>query len=178
MATPQEQYLDVYRQSLEDMVAMARSALDEAERLRAKQIEAIREALAENAALSREIANATSAEELYAAQSRFASHQVEVALGYWGKLFEAASHTQLAAMKRIEAQATQFNDRIGSLLADAPAGSEPLVGAMNSFLQAARAVYGLGAQATEQAAKLTEAQIVTATAGIRDAVAGARKKSA
>lgn len=178
MTTPQEQYLDVYRQSLEDMVAMARSALDEAERLRAKQIEAIRAALAENAALSREVANATSAEELYAAQSRFASHQVEVALGYWGKLFEAASHTQLAAMKRVEAQATQFNDRIGSMLAGAPAGSEPLVGAMNSFLQAARAVYGLGAQATEQAAKLTEAQIVTATAGIRDAVAGARKKSA
>lgn len=178
MATPQEQYLDVYRQTLEGMVAMARSALDEAERLRSKQIEAIREALAENAALSREIANATSPEQLYAAQSRFAGHQMEVALGYWGRLVEAASHSQLDVMKRIEAQAAQFNDRIGPLLAGAPAGCEPLVGAMNAFLQAARAVYGLGAQATEQAAKLTEAQIVTATAGIRDAVGGTKKKTA
>jgi len=53
-----------------------------------------------------------------------------------------------------------------------------MVSAMKSFLQAARAAYGIGAQATEQAAKMTEAQFVTATAGIREAVANARKKSA
>jgi phasin family protein len=175
MATPQEQYLDVYRQGLEGAVAMARSALDEAERLRLGQVEAIRTALAENAELARQIAGATSVEELFAAQQRFASHQVEVAFGYWSKLFEAASHAQLDAIKRIEAQSAQFGERFASLASGAPPGSEPLLGAMTSFLQAARTLYGIGAQASEQAAKLAEAQIGTASAGIRDALAAAKK---
>jgi phasin family protein len=178
MATAQQQYLDVYRQGLEDAVAMARTALDEAERLRLKQVEAIRAALAENAELGRQIANANSTEELFAAQTRFASHQVEVAFGYWGKLFEAASHAQLEAIRRIDQQAAQFHERFAALAADAPAGSEPFFGAMTSFLQAARTLYGIGAQASEQAAKLAEAQLGTATAGIRDALAGAAKKTA
>ncbi|MGH8705695.1 MAG: phasin family protein [Burkholderiales bacterium] len=178
MATPQEQFIDFYRSSLEGMVSMARATLDEAERLRTRQLEAIRDALSVNSALSREIAGAGSAEELFAAQAKFANHQIEVALGYWGKLFEAANHTQLEAMKRIEEQSSQFNDRVSSILDNAPAGAEPFVAAMKSFLQASRAAYGISAQATEQAAKLTEAQFVTATAGIREAVANARKKTA
>jgi len=178
MATPQEQFLDLYRTSLEGMVSMTRATLDEAERLRTKQLEAIREALDENAALSREIAGAGTPEDLFNAQTKFANHQFEVALGYWGKLFEAANHTQLEAMKRMEEQSALFHDRCAALLDGAPPGAEPMVAAMKSFLQAARAAYGIGAQATEQAAKLTEAQFVTATAGIREAVAQARKKSA
>jgi phasin family protein len=178
MAAPQEEFLDLFRTSLEGMVTMTRATLDEAERLRSRQLEAIQDALAQNANLSREIAGASSAEELFAVQTKFASHQIEVSLGYWGKLFAAASHTQLAAMKQIETQAAQFNDRMSSMMDQAPAGSEPIVAAMKSFLQASRAAYGVGAQATEQAAKLAEAQFETATAGIRDVVANARKKSA
>jgi phasin family protein len=178
MTTPQEQFVDLYRNSLEGMVAMARATLDEAERLRTRQLEAIRAALEENAELSRQAANAATADELFAVQSRFANHQIDIALGYWGKLFEAASHTQLQGMKQLEEQAAQFNDRVSSLLDNAPAGAEPMVNAMRAFLQAARAAYGISTQATEQAAKMTEAQFVTATAGIREAVANARKKSA
>lgn len=178
MTTPQEQFIDLYRTSLEGMVAMARATLDEAEHLRTRQLEAIREAMERSAELSREIANAASAEDLFAVQSKFASHQLDIALGYWGKLFEAANRTQLEAMKRIDAQAAQFSDRVGSLFAGAPAGAEPIVSAMQSFFEAARAAYGLGAQATEQAVRMTEAQIATATAGVREAVSGAAKKTA
>jgi len=125
MTTPQEQFLDLYRTSLEGMVAMARASLDEAERLRTRQLDAIRQALEENAELSRQIAGAATAEELFSAQSKFANHQIDVALGYWGKLFEAASHTQLQGMKQLEEQAAQFNERVSSMLDNAPAGAEP-----------------------------------------------------
>lgn len=178
MPGPQEQFFDFYRNSLDAMLNMARSSLDEAERLRTRQLEAIREALAQNSEISREIAGATSAEELMGAQAKFANHQLEVALGYWGKLFEAANRTQLQAMKCCEEESARFNERVTGMLESAPAGSEPIVGAMKSFLQAAQACYGFGAQATEQAARLTEAQFVTASAGIKEAVAGARKKTA
>lgn len=178
MADPQAQFLDFYRSSLELTLNMTRSALDEAERLRTRQLESIRAALEQNAELAREVAGASSAEQLLGAQAKFASHQLEVALGYWGKLFEAANRTQLQAMKCCEEQSASFNLRLGGMLEGAPAGSEPIVGAMKSFLQAAQAAYGLGAQATEQAAKLTEAQFVTASAGIKEAMAAARQQAA
>ena len=178
MADPQAQFLDFYRSSLESMVSMARSSLDEAERLRTRQLEAIREALTQNAELGREIAGATSAEALFSAQARFTNHQFEVALGYWGKLFEAASRSQRETMRCCEEQAARISERVGGMLEGAPAGTEPIVGAMKSFLQAAQAAYGLGAQATEQAAKLTEAQFVTASAGIREAMAAAKQQAA
>ena len=178
MTATQEQFFDLYRAGLENMVAMARTTLDEAERLRAKQLESIRDALAENADLGRAIASAASAEELYAAQGKFVTHQIDVALGYWGKLFETASRTQLEAMKRLGDQASQFNQRLETVLGETPAGAEPLVAAMKALMETARAAYGVGAQATEQAVKLTEAQFTTATAGIRQAVTGTEKKSA
>jgi phasin family protein len=178
MAESQKDFVDLFRSNLEGMVTMMRATLDEAERLRTQQLEAIQSALAQNAELGREIAGAGTAEELFALQTKFASHQVDVALGYWSKLFAAASHTQFAAMKQFETQAAQFNDSVASMMDQAPAGSEPIVAAMKSFLQAGRAACGIGAQATEQAAKLAEAQFETATAGIRDVVANARKRSA
>jgi phasin family protein len=178
MADPQAQFLDFYRGNLEAMLGMARSSLDEAERLRTRQLESIRAALEQNAELAREVAGAKSAEELLGAQAKFASHQLEVALGYWGRLFEAANRCQVSAMKSCEEQSASITRRMSGMLEGAPAGAEPIVGAMKSFLQAAQAAYGIGAQATEQAAKLTEAQFVTASAGIREAIAAARQKAA
>jgi phasin family protein len=178
MPEPSEQFLTLYRANLEGMVRMARTALDEAERLRTRQLEAIRDAVTENAELAAEIASARTLEELLTAQAKFASHQLDVTIGYWSKLFEAASRTQLDTVKRIEEQAGRINESISHMLDAAPAGAEPMVSAMRSMLEAARAAYGIGAQATEQAARLTEAQFSTATAGIREAVANARKKTA
>lgn len=178
MTSPQEQFIALYRSNLESMVSMARSVLDEAERLRTRQLEAIREALAENEELARQIAGAETVDQLFAVQSRIANHQVDVALGYWGRVFEAASQTQVKGMKQFEEQAARFTERVSAMLDGAPAGAEPMVNAMKAFLQAARAACGIGAQATEQAARMTEAQIVTATAGIREAVANASRKVA
>jgi phasin family protein len=178
MPTQQDDFLNLYRAGLAEMLAMTRATLDEFEQLRSRQLEAIREALAENAELTGEIAGAQDMQRLLAIQARFANHQMEVALGYWGRLCEAASHTQLDAMRRLEAQATKFNQRAASMLDTAPPGSEPMVAAMRAFLEAAQTACGLGAQATEQAAKAAETQFETATAGIRSALADASKRSA
>lgn len=178
MTSPQEQFVALYRGNLESMISMTRSVLDEAERLRTRQLEAIRAALAESEELARQIAEAQTVEQLFAVQARIANHQVDVALGYWVRLFEAASHAQARGMRQLEEQAGQFTERACAMLDGAPAGAEPMVNTMKAFLQAARAACGIGAQATEQAARMTEAQIVTATAGIREAVANASRKIA
>jgi len=178
MSTQQDDFLDLYRAGLAEMLTMTRASLDEFEQLRSRQLEAIRDAVAENAELTGTLAGAQDMESLLAIQARFANHQMEVALGYWGRMCEAASHSQLDAMRRLEAQTTRFNQRATSMLDAAPTGAEPMVAAMRAFLEAAQTACGMGAQATEQAAKAAEAQFETATAGIRSALADARKRSA
>jgi predicted phage gp36 major capsid-like protein len=81
MADPQAQFLDFYRSSLEAMLNMTRSSLDEAERLRTQQLEAIREALARNAELASEISTARAPRSCSRA-GQVANHQPP--LGYWG----------------------------------------------------------------------------------------------
>ena len=82
MATQQDDFLDLYRTGLAEMLAMTRSTLDEFEQLRSQQLEAIREALDENSELTGELTGAQDMERLLAIQARFANHQMEVALGY------------------------------------------------------------------------------------------------
>jgi hypothetical protein len=53
-----------------------------------------------------------------------------------------------------------------------------MAAAIKSLMQAGYAAFGMGAQVSEQAARLTESQIATATAGIREAAASASQKTA
>ena len=90
MATQQEQFLDAYRVGLESMIGFAGTVLNEAERLRTRQLEAIRKALGEHAELAKGVASATTLNDLVAAHTRFANQQWELALGFWSRQFEAA----------------------------------------------------------------------------------------
>jgi len=178
MANPQEQFLDAYRVGLESLVKLAGTMLGEAERLRTRQLEAIRAAMDEHAELSKGVSTAATLNDLVAAQARFANQQFEIAIGFWNRQFEAASHGQREALRRIEEQAAQMNEGLGKLLDTLPPGAEPVTSAIKSFLQAGTAALGLGAQASEQAARLAESQTATATAGIREAAAQASQKTA
>jgi len=173
-----EQFLSLYRAQLESLAAATRATLEIAERLRTRQLEATRQAATENAECCREITAAKTPEELFAAQARLVNHQLDVSLGYWARLAEAGRQAQVEAAHQLDAQTTRLFDGLNSLLDAAPAGSEPVANAMRALLQAARAACGFGAQAAEQAARLTETQIETATAGIREAIANARRKTA
>ena len=59
MATQQEQFLETYRAGLESVVGIAGVLLGEAERLRARQLEAIRKAIGEHAELTKGVASAS-----------------------------------------------------------------------------------------------------------------------
>ena len=152
--------------------------LGEAERLRTRQLEAVRAAMGQHAELSEGIRSAQTLNDLLAAQARFANHQMEIALGFWNRQFEAASHGQREALRRIEEQGAQMNQEFGKMVESLPPGAEPMAAAIKSLMQAGYAAFGMGAQASEQVARLTESQIATATAGIREAVASASQKTA
>lgn len=178
MTTPQEQFLDAYRAGLESLVGLAGTMLGEAERLRVGQLEAIRKALGEHAELSKGIASAATLNELVTAQQRFASHQFEIALGFWSRQFEAAGHGQREALRQAEEQAAKISEEIGRMLEALPPGAGAMTSAIKSMVQAGYAALGAGAQMSEQAARLAETQIATATAGVREAAARASQKIA
>lgn len=178
MATQQQQFLDAYRIGLESIVGLAGTMLDEAERLRTRQLEAIRKAISEHAELAKGIASATSLNELIAAQTRFANQQFEIALGFWGRQFEAAGHGQREALRQAEEQASKVSQEVGRILDALPPGAAAMSAALKSMVQAGYAAFGAGAQISEQAARLAETQIATATAGIREAADRARQKIA
>ena len=178
MSNPQEQFLTAYRAGLEGLVNLAGTMLGEAERLRTSQLEAIRAAMGEHAELSKAVCSANTLNDLLAAQARFANHQIEIVLGFWNRHFEAASHGQREALRRIEEQAAQMNEEFGKMVESLPPGAEPMAAAIKSLMQAGYAAFGMGAQVSEQAARLTESQIATATAGIREAAASAGQKTA
>jgi phasin family protein len=178
MATQQEQFLDAYRAGLESIIGLAGNMLGEAERLRVRQLEAIRTALGEHAELAKGIASAATLNELVAAQTRFANQQFRIALGFWSRQFEAAGHGQREALRQAEEQAAKVSQEVGRILDALPPGAAAMSAALKSMVQAGYAALGAGAQISEQAARMAETQIATATAGIREAADWARQKIA
>jgi len=178
MATQQEHFVDTYRAGLESLVGLAGTLLGEAERLRTRQLEAIRKALGEHAELTQGIASASTLNELVAAQARFANHQFEIALGFWSRQFEAVGHWQREALRQAEEQATKVTPEIGRMLETLPPGAGAMSSAIRSMVQAGYAALGASAQMSEQAARIAETQIATATAGIREAAERASRKTA
>jgi phasin family protein len=178
MATQQEQFLDAYRVGLESIVGLAGTMLGEAERLRTRQLEAIRKALGDQAELANSIASAATLNDLVAAQARFANQQFEIALGFWSRQFEAAGHGQREALRHAEEQASKVSEEVARILDTLPPGAGAMSAALKSLVQAGYAALGAGAQMSEQAARLAETQIATATAGIREAAERARQKIA
>jgi phasin family protein len=178
MATQQEQFLDTYRAGLESIVGLAGTWLGEAERLRTRQLEAIRKALGEHAELAKDIASAATLNEVVAAQARFANHQFEIALGFWSRQFEAAGHGQREALRQAEDHASKMGQEIGRMFDALPPGAGAMSSAIQSMVQASYAALGASAQMSEQAARLAESQIATATAGIREAAERATRKIA
>ena len=130
MSSPEEQFLSAYRTGLEGLASLAATMLGEAERLRTRQLEAIREAMTEHAELCKGITTANCLNDLLAAQARFANHQFGLALGFWSRHLEAASHGQRETLRRFEEQAAKVNEGLGKTLESLPPGTQPMSAAI------------------------------------------------
>ena len=178
MTTPQEQFLDFYRAGLKATVEMMRASLEGAERLRSQQLAAVSSALAANTTLAAEISGANSVEQLMALQTKLAGVQAEAVMGYWSSIGQAAVENQAEMSKQVQAQVGQIGDSFRDSLKAVPGGSQPMLQAFQSLVDATSSAYAVTARATEEAAKLAAAQIATANAGIRQAVADEGRKTA
>ena len=178
MTTAQDQFVDFFRAGLKVTVEMMRASLEGAERLRSQQLAAVASALAANAKLAAEISGANSVEQLMALQTKLAGVQAEAVMGYWNSLGQAAVENQTEMSKRVQAQVAQIGDSFRDSLKAAPGANQPVLQAFQSLVDATSSAYAVTARATEEAARLAAAQIATANAGIRQAVADQGRKTA
>jgi phasin family protein len=110
MNLPQAEFLDLYKAGLKGAVDVMKASLESAERLQQQQLSAIRGALELHVNSVNDLSNAKSIDELLALQQKMASSQFERAMGYWGKLCQAAGQNQTAAIGQVQSQMAQARD--------------------------------------------------------------------
>lgn len=103
----QADFLDIYRPITNAATETLKVALRNMQRLNEQQLRWVRAALEQNDRLTNRLAEVESINDLFLAQSQFATSQATQGIEGWWQLFRAMQDSQLEAMSRIEAQVTQ-----------------------------------------------------------------------
>jgi len=131
---PQTQMLDIYRASMRTAADLAKTSLENAEKLQNRQLQIVRNALEENAKSASDLAQVKSLDEMMALQTRLASSQMERMIDFWSGLWRTAGDSQMAMIGQLQGQVEQMRDRF-------------------------RETYDLTARATESAARIAASQV-------------------
>lgn len=102
----QTQFLEIYRAGMKNAADIAKTTLENAEKMQDRQLRAIRGALEENARATSELAQVRSLDELVALQTRLAGAQVERMVDFWSSLWRASGEgidTMRAAAAQMQA---------------------------------------------------------------------------
>ena len=134
MIQPQTQMLDFYRASMRTAADIAKTSLENAEKLQNRQLQIVRTALEENAKSASDLAQVKSLDEMMALQTRLASSQVERMIDFWSGVWRTAGDSQMAMIGQLQGQVDQMRDRF-------------------------RETYDLTARTTESAARIAASQV-------------------
>jgi phasin family protein len=136
MIQPQQTYLlELYRAGMRAASDIAKASLENAQRLHAQQLDALREALDANARSTQRLSEATSVADLMALQVKLAGHQAEQAADFWTRAWRTASETQVAMLGQVQTQVGQLSERVRETYSAATRAAE---GAVNDVAEGAR----------------------------------------
>jgi phasin family protein len=169
MTKSDNQFFDLYRAGLEAFLDMTRTSVQGAERLRARQVQAINDAFSEAGEAGRQIGSVRSLDELFELQEKIAPTQLDKAMRYWSDLYATTARNQVEIMQHVQNKITDLTEVARATLDAAPQGAEPVVAPLKSAVTAMCSAYTLTARATEEAAKMAVSQIESAGASVRQA---------
>ena len=136
MMQPQQTYLlELYRAGMRAFSDIARASIENAQRLHAQQVDALREALEANSQSTQRLSEATSITDLMALQVKLAGHQAERAAQWWTRAWRTASETQVAMLGQVQSQVGELSERVRETYSAATRMAE---GAMNDAADVAR----------------------------------------
>lgn len=155
----QNQSLDIGRSALSSTVEMMTATAEGVGRLHAHQLETIKEALAEQSALTAKIGEAKSREELAGMLAALAGIQFKYATAYWSSMNRLAIENQAALQKLGQAQSVEIQRHLATSLEVAGnGGQEPVVEAVKATVTAISAGLSTLARATAESVRLAAAQ--------------------
>src|SRR3954470_13377443 len=104
--------LELYRAGLRTAADIAKASLENAQRLHAQQLDALREALDSNSRSTQRLSDANSLTDLMALQVKLAGTQAEQAAEFWTRAWRTASETQVAMLGQVQSQVGQLSERM------------------------------------------------------------------
>lgn len=178
MTQPQYQFFDLYRASLKTAGDAIKAPLEFSERLRNRQLSAIKESLAAHARVAAIVDNAKGVEDLVGVPGNLVDIQCQTVISYWNSIYQIASESQTEFAKRMQAQAEQIRENSQKILGAGTDGQLPMMAALQPLVNAASSAYALSVRATEEATKLAATQLATAHAGTRGSSGNGHRKAA
>jgi hypothetical protein len=103
----QPDFLDIYRSMTGATAEMLRIALRNTGQLSEQQVQWARVALEQNDRFMNRLREVSDINDLFLAQSQFASSQLTQGIEAWWRLFRILQDSQLAAMSRVETEVGQ-----------------------------------------------------------------------
>ena len=137
MMQQQTYLLELYRAGLRSASDIAKASLENAQRLHAQQLDALREALDSNTRSARRLSEATSIADLMALQVKLAGTQAEQAAEFWTRAWRTASETQVAMLGQVQSQVGQLSERVRDTY---NAATRSVEGAVNDVTEGAREI--------------------------------------
>ncbi|TMG76221.1 MAG: phasin family protein [Betaproteobacteria bacterium] len=108
----QTYFLELYRAGLRAASDIAKASIENAQRLHAQQVDALRQALDTNGDSARRLSEASSLTDLLALQVKLAGMQTEQAAEFWTRAWRTAGETQVAMLGQVNSQVGQLSDRM------------------------------------------------------------------
>jgi len=113
MIQPQQTYLlELYRAGMRTAADITKASIENAQRLHAQQLDALREALDTNTRSAQRLSEANSISDLMALQLKLAGAQAEQAADFWTRAWRTASETQVAMLGQVQSQVGQLSERV------------------------------------------------------------------
>jgi phasin family protein len=123
----QTYFLELYRAGLRAASDIAKASIENAQRLHAQQVNALRQALDTNTQSAARLTQANSLTDLLALQVQLAGTQAEQAADFWTHAWRTASETQVAMLGHVHSQVGQLSERVRETYSAATRSAENAV---------------------------------------------------
>lgn len=178
MLTP-EQILAAQKANIETLFGLTQKAFEGVERMVELNLQATRATFNELTHNTQAILSVKDAQELLELQARLMQPLAEKVSAYSRQLFEIASDTGAEFAKAAEDQSAETQQKLMAVFENvarnAPAGSEPLVGAVRSAVNAASGAMEQVQKAVKQATEMAQTNVHTLTQDARAKPAGRKR---
>jgi phasin family protein len=175
-----EQVASTNKANVEILVTIANTAFASAERLAALNLNTARALLEDSVANAKALLSIKDIQGLITAQAALAQPAAEKAVAYSRNVYEIAAETQGELSKVFEAQVSDLNKNVTSVLdkslKNAPVGADVAVSAIKSAITAANSAYDSLTKAAKQAGEIAEANVAAATTATVRAIGTAAAK--